>query len=83
MAPNCPRKTGPGVKESGSPPISGFHYEHPFAPLVIGALSRAPEVLDVETAFTNRQLAAGALLLQAARRDGIIPGDIDPISPSR
>ena len=37
-----------------------FHYEHPFAPLVIGALSRAPEVLDVETAFTDRQLAAGA-----------------------
>ena len=26
----------------------GFHYDHPFAPLVIGALSRAPEVLDVE-----------------------------------
>ena len=34
-----------------------FHYDHPFAPLVIGALSRAPEVLDVERAFTNRQLA--------------------------
>lgn len=55
-----------------------FHYEHPFAPLVIGALSRAPEVLDVETAFTNRQLAAGARMLQAAQRDGIIPADIDP-----
>jgi AcrR family transcriptional regulator len=55
-----------------------FHYEHPFAPLVIGALSRAPEVLDVEIAFTNRQLAAGALMLQAAQRDGIVPDDIDP-----
>jgi AcrR family transcriptional regulator len=55
-----------------------FHYEHPFAPLVIGALSRAPEVLDVETAFTNRQLAAGALMLQAARRDGIVRDHIDP-----
>ena len=55
-----------------------FHYDHPFAPLVIGALSRAPEVLDVETAFTNRQLAAGALMLQAARRDGIVQGHIDP-----
>ncbi|WP_197520982.1 TetR/AcrR family transcriptional regulator [Bradyrhizobium icense] len=55
-----------------------FHYDHPFAPLVIGALSRAPEVLDVETAFTNRQLAAGALMLQAAQRDGVVPNRIDP-----
>ena len=55
-----------------------FHYEHPFAPLVIGALSRAPEVLDVETEFTNRQLAGGALMLKKAQREGIIPGDIDP-----
>lgn len=55
-----------------------FHYDHPFAPLVIGALSRAPEVLDVETAFTNRQLAGGALMLQAARRDGVIPNHIRP-----
>ncbi|QOZ33544.1 TetR/AcrR family transcriptional regulator [Bradyrhizobium sp. CCBAU 53421] len=55
-----------------------FHYEHPFAPLVIGPLSRAPEVLDVETAFTARQLAAGARMLAAAQRDGIIPGDLDP-----
>jgi AcrR family transcriptional regulator len=55
-----------------------FHYDHPFAPLVIGALSRAPEVLDVETAFTNRQLAAGALMLQAAQRDGIVADDIEP-----
>ncbi len=55
-----------------------FHYDHSFAPLVIGALSRAPEVLDVETAFTNRQLAAGARMLQIAQRDGIVPGDIDP-----
>jgi AcrR family transcriptional regulator len=55
-----------------------FHYEHPFAPLVTGALSRAPEVLDVETAFTNRQLAGGALMLQAAQRDGVVPDHIDP-----
>jgi AcrR family transcriptional regulator len=55
-----------------------FHYDHPFAPLVIGALSRAPEVLDVETAFTNRQLAAGARMLQAAQRDGIVPDRINP-----
>jgi AcrR family transcriptional regulator len=55
-----------------------FHYDHPFAPLVIGALSRAPEVLDVETAFTKRQLAAGTLMLQAARRVGVIVGHTDP-----
>jgi AcrR family transcriptional regulator len=55
-----------------------FHYDHPFAPLVIGPLSRAPEVLDVEIAFTNRQLAAGARMLQAAQRDGIVPDDMDP-----
>jgi AcrR family transcriptional regulator len=55
-----------------------FHYNHPFAPLVIGPLSRAPEVLDVEIAFTGRQLAAGARMLLAAQRDRIVPGDIDP-----
>ncbi|MFB9269040.1 TetR/AcrR family transcriptional regulator [Bradyrhizobium erythrophlei] len=55
-----------------------FHYAHPFAPLVIGALSRAPEVLDVESAFTSRQLAAGARMIAAAQRDGVVPDDIDP-----
>jgi AcrR family transcriptional regulator len=55
-----------------------FHYDHPFAPLVIGALSRAPEVLDVERAFTNRQLAAGALMLEAAQRNGFVPDHIAP-----
>lgn len=55
-----------------------FHYDHPFAPLVIGALSRAPEVLDVERAFTNRQLAGGARMLEAAQRKGFVPGHIAP-----
>ncbi|HEX7920024.1 MAG TPA: TetR/AcrR family transcriptional regulator [Bradyrhizobium sp.] len=55
-----------------------FHYAHPFAPLVIGPLSRAPEVLDVETAFTTRQLAAGARMIEAAQRDGIVPASLDP-----
>ncbi len=55
-----------------------FHYAHPFAPLVIGALSRAPEVLDVESAFTNGQLTAGARMIEAAQRDGIVPDDVDP-----
>lgn len=55
-----------------------FHYDHPFAPLVIGPLSRAPEVLDVEDAFTRRQLAAGANNLRKGQRDGVIPRDLDP-----
>lgn len=55
-----------------------FHYDHPFAPLVVGPMSRAPEVLDVEQAFTRRQLAAGAYNLRAGQRDGVIPGDLDP-----
>ncbi len=55
-----------------------FHYDHPFAPLVVGALSRAPEVLDVEQAFTRRQLAAGAYNLRAGQRAGVIPPNLDP-----
>jgi AcrR family transcriptional regulator len=55
-----------------------FHYDHPFAPLVIGALSRAPEVLDVERAFTNRQLAGGARMIEAAQRNGLVPDHIAP-----
>jgi AcrR family transcriptional regulator len=55
-----------------------FHYDHPFAPLVVGPLSRAAEVLDVEQAFTRRQLAAGAYNLRAGQRDGVIPRDLDP-----
>lgn len=55
-----------------------FHYDHPFAPLVVGPLSRAAEVLDVEQAFTRRQLTAGAYNLRAGQRDGVIPPDLDP-----
>ena len=55
-----------------------FQYDHPFAPLVVGPLSRAAEVLDVEQAFTRRQLAAGAYNLRAGQRDGVIPADLDP-----
>jgi len=55
-----------------------FHYDHPFAPLVIGALSRAPEVLDVESAFTKRHLAGGARMLEAAQRKGFVPDHVAP-----
>lgn len=55
-----------------------FHYADPVALLVIGVLSRAPEVRDVETAFIDRQLAAGAQMLAAARRDNIVALDVDP-----
>ena len=54
-----------------------FHYDHPFAPIVVGPLSRAAEVLDVELAFTRRQLVAGANNLRVAQRQGVIPGDFD------
>lgn len=56
----------------------GFHYDHPFAPLVVGPLSRAAEVLDVEQAFTRRQLTAGAYNLRQAQRAGVIPPGLDP-----
>lgn len=55
-----------------------FHYGHAFAPLAIGTLSRAPEVLDIERAFTERQLAGGAQMLTDGRRQGLIPDDADP-----
>jgi AcrR family transcriptional regulator len=55
-----------------------FHYLHPFAPLVIGPLSRAAEVLDVEQAFTRRQLVAGAYNMRAGQRAGVIAADLDP-----
>lgn len=55
-----------------------FHYDHPFAPLVVGPLSRAAEVLDVEQAFTKRQLVAGAYNVRTGQRDGVIPADLDP-----
>ena len=55
-----------------------FHYGHPFARLVVGPLSRSPEVLDVEQAFTRRQLAAGAYNIRAGQRLGMIPGELDP-----
>lgn len=55
-----------------------YHYDHPFAVLVIGALSAAPEVVDVETAFTARQLEQGALNIRCAQELGILPPHIDP-----
>jgi hypothetical protein len=55
-----------------------FHYDHPFAPLVVGPLSRAAEVLDIELAFTRRQLIAGAYNVRAGQRDGVVPADLDP-----
>jgi len=55
-----------------------FHYDHPFAPLVVGPLSRAAEVLDVEQAFTKRQLVAGAYNLRAGQRQEVIPAGVDP-----
>lgn len=55
-----------------------FHYADPFAFLAIGVLARSPEVRDVETAFINRQLAGGGLMIEAAQRANIVAIDIDP-----
>jgi AcrR family transcriptional regulator len=55
-----------------------FHYDHPFAALVVGPLSRAAEVLDVEQAFTKRQLTAGAYNLRAGQRAGVVLAELDP-----
>jgi AcrR family transcriptional regulator len=68
----------PGREKERIAAYIAFHYDHPFAPLVVGPLSRAAEVLDVEQAFTRRQLAAGAYNLRAGQRDGVIPADLDP-----
>lgn len=75
---NWPAKTWADRERGRIAAYVGFHYHHPFAPLVLGALSRSPEVLDVEANFTNRILAAGARMLESAQRDGTISGDIDP-----
>ena len=48
------------------------------APLVIGALSRSPEVLDVETAITKQTLTGGEAMIRAAQHDGIVRPDLDP-----
>ncbi|HSZ51714.1 MAG TPA: TetR/AcrR family transcriptional regulator [Caulobacteraceae bacterium] len=68
----------PGREKERIAAYISFHYDHPFAPLVVGALSRATEVLDVEQAFTKRQLAAGAYNLRVGQRAGVIPTDLDP-----
>ncbi|WP_297514938.1 TetR/AcrR family transcriptional regulator [uncultured Caulobacter sp.] len=54
-----------------------FYYSHPFAPVIVGPLSRAAEVQDVERAFTQRQLAAGAHNLRTGQRQGVIAPDLD------
>jgi AcrR family transcriptional regulator len=68
----------PGREKERIAAYISFHYDHPFAPLVVGPLSRAAEVLDVEQAFTKRQLAAGAYNLRVGQRAGVIPADLDP-----
>jgi AcrR family transcriptional regulator len=77
-APNWPATTWAEREKGRIAAYIDFHYQHPFAPLVIGPLSRSPEVLDVELGFTNRTLAAGARMLEAAQQGGEVPADIDP-----
>ena len=67
-----------GARRSGSPPISPSTTTIRSRRWWSAPLSRAAEVLDVEQAFTRRQLAAGAHNLRAGQRDGVIPADLDP-----
>lgn len=55
-----------------------FHYAHPFAPLIVGALSRSREVLDVESDFAAQILAGGQAMIRLAQRDGHVRSDLDP-----
>jgi AcrR family transcriptional regulator len=55
-----------------------FHYRHPLAALMVGALSRAHEVQDVEAAFTDKQLRSGARMIAVAQDKGILSKAIDP-----
>lgn len=76
--PTWPRDTWVEQERGRIGAYVAFHYTHPFAPLVIGPLSRSPEVMAIETAFTGKQLAGGAQMLIAAQRQGVVPDDIDP-----
>lgn len=55
-----------------------FHYNHPMAALVIGALSRSPEVQEVEKAFMGKQLLDGARMIAAAQVNGTLAEHFDP-----
>lgn len=55
-----------------------FHYRHPLAALMVGALSRSQEAQDVEELFTNKQLVNGARMIAAAQDQGILSKTIDP-----
>ncbi|WP_449397093.1 TetR/AcrR family transcriptional regulator [Devosia riboflavina] len=55
-----------------------FHYAHPLAALMVGALSRSLEAQEVEAAFTDKQLAGGAHMIAKAQAQGILPMSVDP-----
>ena len=55
-----------------------FHYRHPLAALMVGPLSRAHEVRDVEAAFTDMQLRNGAHMIAVAQDKGILSKAVDP-----
>lgn len=55
-----------------------FHYRHPLAALMVGSLSRAHEVQDVEAAFTDKQLRSGTRMIAVAQDEGILSKAIDP-----
>ena len=54
-----------------------FHYDDPLAPIVLGRMSRDPEVAAVEARHLRLQVARGTQNVVRGQRDGEIPEDID------
>ena len=55
-----------------------YHYDHPFAPLVVGRLGREPEVLDIEGAHMSALLEEGARNIAAGQKLGVVSSALDP-----
>lgn len=55
-----------------------FHYAEPLAPVVLGRLSREPEVAAVEARWIAREIELAARNLERGQCSGEIPADLDP-----
>lgn len=55
-----------------------FHYAEPLAPVVLGRLSREPEVAAVEARWIAREIELAAHNLRRGQANGEIPADLDP-----
>ena len=55
-----------------------YHYDHPFAPLLVGRLGRDPAVIDTETRYRTALLKEGARNLKAGQAQGLVSAALDP-----